>query len=95
MIIDLDSTDPEGWANDKSPATSPNYVDDVLYELHIRDFSIDASSGMKNKGKYLAFTEKGTVNSCGQSTGVDYLKDLGVTHVHLLPTFDCSVVRIC
>lgn len=92
MIIDLDSTDPEGWANDKSPATSPNYVDDVLYELHIRDFSIDASSGMKNKGKYLAFTEKGTVNSYGQSTGVDYLKDLGVTHVHLLPTFDYASV---
>lgn len=92
MIIDLDSTDPEGWANDKSPATSANYVDDVLYELHIRDFSIDASSGMKNKGKYLAFTEKGTVNSYGQSTGIDYLKDLGVTHVHLLPTFDYASV---
>lgn len=92
MIIDLDSTDPEGWENDKNPATSSNYVDDVLYELHIRDFSIDESSGMKNKGKYLAFTEKGTVNSYGQTTGIDYLKDLGITHVHLLPTYDYATV---
>lgn len=93
MILDLDSTDPEGWENDANPTdTSVNYVDDILYELHIRDFSIDASSGMKNKGKYLAFTEKGTVNSYGQSTGIDYLKDLGITHVHLLPTFDYASV---
>lgn len=93
MIIDIDSTDPEGWENDANPTdTSVNYVDDILYELHIRDFSIDASSGMTNKGKYLAFTENGTVNSYGQSTGIDYLKDLGVTHVHLLPTFDYASV---
>lgn len=92
MVIDLDSTDPEGWANDKNPCTTVNYEDDVIYELHIRDFSYDAGSGMVNKGKYLAFTETGTKNSFGQSTGVDYLKDLGVTHVHLLPTYDYSSV---
>lgn len=92
MVIDLASTNPEGWDSDKNPNPNKNYVDDVLYELHIRDFSIDASSGMKNKGKYLAFTETGTVNSFGQSTGVDYLKKLGVTHIHLLPTFDYASV---
>ena len=92
MVIDLDSTDPEGWANDKNPCNTTHYEDDVIYELHIRDFSYDAGSGMTNKGKYLAFTETGTKNSFGQPTGVDYLKDLGVTHVHLLPTFDYASV---
>ena len=92
MVIDLDSTDPEGWENDKNPFTSTNYTDAVLYELHVRDFSSDASSGMTNKGKYLAFTEKGTKNSFGQTTGVDYLKDLGITHVHLLPSYDYATV---
>lgn len=94
MILDLDSTDPEGWENDKNPCTTPNYEDAVLYELHIRDFSYEESSGVSeaNRGKYLAFTETGTTNSYGQSTGIDYLKELGVTHVHLLPTFDYNSV---
>ena len=92
MIIDLASTNPEGWDNDKNPCTTTHYEDDIIYELHIRDFSYDAGSGMKNTGKYLAFTEKGTTNSFGQSTGIDYLKDLGITHVHLLPTFDYASV---
>ena len=92
MIIDMDSTNPAGWENDKNPCTTTNYTDDVIYELHIRDFSYNAGSGMVNKGKYLAFTETGTKNSYGQSTGIDYLKDLGVTHVHLLPTYDYASV---
>lgn len=92
MVIDMDSTNPEGWENDKNPCTTTNYTDDVIYELHIRDFSYDAGSGMANKGKYLAFTETGTTNSFGQTTGIDYLKELGVTHVHLLPTFDYASV---
>lgn len=92
MVINLDSTDPEGWANDTNPFKSTKYVDAILYELHIRDFSINSGSGMKNKGKYLAFTESGTKNSFGQSTGIDYLKDLGITHVHLLPTYDYATV---
>lgn len=92
MIIDMDSTNPQGWENDKNPCKTSKYTDDVIYELHIRDFSYDAGSGMVNKGKYLAFTETGTTNSFGQATGVDYLKDLGVTHVHLLPTFDYASV---
>ncbi|MBQ5446242.1 MAG: type I pullulanase [Lachnospiraceae bacterium] len=94
MVIDLSSTNPEGWDGDTNPCKTPVYQDDVLYELHIRDFSYDASSGVSeaNRGKYLAFTEQGTKNSFGQSTGIDYLKDLGITHVHLLPTYDYASI---
>jgi pullulanase len=91
MVIDLDSTNPDGFLQDEKPAlVSP--TDSIIYELHIRDFSIDKSSGMQNKGKYLAFTETGTKSSTGEKTGMDYLVDLGITHVHLLPSFDYASV---
>ena len=92
MVIDLDSTDPEGWEND-TYVTQENYTDAVIWELHVRDFSIDESSGMANKGKYLAFTEKGTtVPNTEISTGIDYMVDLGVNYVHLLPVYDINSV---
>ena len=62
--------------------------DAIIYELHIRDFSIAENSGIKNKGKFLGVVETGTKNKKGQMTGLDYLKDLGVTHVQILPMFD-------
>lgn len=92
MVIDLASTNPEGWENDKNPHAGESINDAIIYEIHVRDFSIDASSGMKNKGKYLAFTETGTVNSKGDKTGVDYLKELGITHLHILPFYDYGSV---
>ncbi|MCL2670582.1 MAG: type I pullulanase [Clostridiales bacterium] len=88
MVINLASTNPEGWEHDVNPNAGMNVTDMVIYELHVRDFSFDESSGMVNKGKYLAFTELGTKNVAGRSTGVDYLRDLGITHLHLLPVFD-------
>ncbi len=93
MVIDLDSTDPEGWEDDEY-VTQKNYTDSVIWELHVRDFSIDESSGMVNKGKYLAFTEQGTtVGGKGEiATGVDYMVDLGVNYVHLLPVYDINSV---
>ena len=92
MVIDLDSTDPIGWEND-TYVTQENYTDAVIWELHVRDFSIDASSGMVNKGKYLAFTELGTtVPGTEISTGVDYMVNLGVNYVHLLPVYDINSV---
>lgn len=91
MVVDLYSTNPEGFADEVKPAMG-NATDAVIYELHIRDFSMDESSGMVHKGKYLAFTEHGTGNSYGAATGIDYLKELGVTHVHLLPAFDYKSV---
>ncbi len=92
MVIDLDSTDPEGWENDNY-VTQNNYTDAVIWELHVRDFSIDESSGMTNKGKYLAFTESGTtVPGTDIATGVDYMKQLGINYVHLLPVYDINSV---
>ncbi|MBR0446521.1 MAG: type I pullulanase [Oscillospiraceae bacterium] len=96
MVVNLDSTDPDGWENDTNPNPVTSQTDAVIYELHIRDFSIDASSGVTeaNRGRYLAFTEQGTtVKGEGKiSTGIDYLKNLGVTHVHLLPMYDYASV---
>ena len=93
MVIDLDSTDPEGWDSD-TRVPCKNQTDAVIWEAHVRDFSSSSDSGMVNKGKYLAFTETGTtVNGDGvHPTGIDYLEDLGVTHVHLLPVYDYGSV---
>jgi pullulanase len=91
MVIDLSATNPTGFRSE----TKPEFLqptDAVIYELHIRDFSIDSNSGMIHKGKYLAFTEPGAKNSYGDATGIDYLKQLGITHVHLLPAFDYMTV---
>ena len=87
MVVDLKETNPVGWEKDKSPVFK-NKTDAILYELHIRDASIAENSGIKNKGKYLGLTETGTKNAEGLSTGLDHIKELGVTHVHLLPCFD-------
>lgn len=87
QVVDLKKTNPPGWETDKRPPLrSP--ADIVLYELHIRDFTVHPASGIKHKGKYLGLTEKGTRSPQGEATGLDHLVELGVTHVHLLPVFD-------
>lgn len=90
-IIDLKTTDPEGWEDDKGPRVE-NFTDVVIYEMHHRDFSMDPSSGIANKGKFLALTENGTHSLEGETTGIDHLKELGVTHVHILPSYDFNSV---
>ncbi len=87
-ILNLDDTDPEGWENDRAPKRS----DIVIYEMHHRDFSVHPSSGIHNKGKFLALTEHGTHTPDGQATGLDHLKMLGVTHIHILPSYDYGSV---
>ncbi|MCW0482621.1 type I pullulanase [Gaoshiqia sediminis] len=82
-----EETNPEGWESDK-PVVLENPVDAILYELHIRDFSIAPGSGMTNKGKYSAFMEAETRSPEGLATGISHLKELGITHVHLLPVAD-------
>ena len=86
-IIDFHATNPKGWENDCRPLLN-NFSDIVIYELHHRDFSIDFSSGIIHKGKFLALTEEDTKTYYGEKTGIEHLKELGVTHVHLLPSFD-------
>lgn len=81
-VIDMASTNPQGWETDRRPATkSP--ADLVVYEMHHRDFSIDASSGLQHKGKFLALTEPGAIA---------HLKKLGVNAIHILPSFDYASV---
>ena len=92
MIIDLASTNPEGWENDTNPNTGLTYNDAIIYELHVRDLSSDGSSGITNAGKFLGLTETGTTTSGGVSTGLDHIKELGVTHLHLLPVYDFGSV---
>lgn len=92
MVIDLDATDPEGWAADSDPNAGKSFNDAVIYELHIRDLSTDENSGITNKGKFLGLTETGTKSPSGVSTGLDHIKELGVTHVHLLPVYDFGSV---
>lgn len=90
-VIDLRDTDPDGWADDRAPELKM-YSDVILYELHHRDFSIDPGSGITNRGKFLALTETGTTTPDGLPSGIDHLKELGVTHIHILPSFDYSTV---
>lgn len=92
MVVDLVATNPEGWDSDVNPNKGMNYTDASIYELHIRDLSSDAASGITNVGKYLGLTERGTVNSNGISTGLDHIIDLGVTHVQLNPVYDFATV---
>ncbi len=86
-IIDFDTTNPEGWAQDKGPVVN-SIADVIIYEMHHRDFSIHPNSGIVNKGKFAALTETGTLSLNGQATGIDHLKELGITHVHILPSYD-------
>ncbi len=94
MVIDLASTNPKGWEKDVNPNKGAGLTDAIIYELGVRDFSIDSSCGVseQNRGKYLAFTEKGTKNAEGEITGIDYLKSLGVTHIQLMPIQDFGYV---
>jgi len=98
VVVDMKETNPEGWNSDRSPVFSKRQAlkpgsggiptDAIIYELHIRDASIHPTSGVKAKGKFIGLTEHGTKNSAGESTGLDHLKELGITHVHLLPSYD-------
>ncbi len=92
MILNLDSTNPEGWENDSDPNAGKTFNDAIIYELHIRDLSVDASSGIQNKGKFLGLTETGTKTESGVATGLDHIKELGITHLHLLPVYDFGSV---
>ena len=88
MILDLSSTDPAGWEVDTDPNAGQNITDAFIYELHVRDLSMNPGSGIHNKGKYLGLTETGTKTKSGIPTGLDHIKSMGITHLHLLPVYD-------
>ncbi|KRQ87397.1 Pullulanase precursor [Caloramator mitchellensis] len=91
VVIDLSATNPDKWEPNKKP-TLKNAVDAIIYELHVRDLSMHPQSGITNKGKFLGLSETGTKGPNGTLTGLDHIKDLGVTHVQLLPIFDYASV---
>ena len=95
MVIDLNATNPDAWVHDVNPNPVTSYTDAIIYELHVRDFSIDDSSGIREdwQGKFLGLTQHGTTASDGKTvTGLDYLQNLGITHLHLLPVYDYGSV---
>ena len=77
-ILDLDKTNPEGWDSDVRPAM-PDMTDIVVYETHLRDFTMSPNSGIEHKGKFLGLTEDAPLN---------YLRELGITHLQILPMFE-------
>lgn len=88
MVVDLASANPEGWEDDLDPHFGAPITDAVIYELHIRDLSMERGLRFRHRGKYLGLTETGLITKGGQSVGIDHIRSLGVTHVHLLPVFD-------
>ncbi len=86
-IIDMEETNPEGWEFDTKPALN-SFNDIVIYELHVRDISIHPGSGIQHKGKFIGLAEEGTQSTEGEKTGIEHFEELGITHIHLLPSFD-------
>ncbi|MCX8130376.1 MAG: type I pullulanase [Clostridia bacterium] len=91
-VIDLSQTNPRGWENDVKPFFS-HPVDAVIYEIHVRDLSINEDSGIINKGKYIAFTEEGTRSKTGVTTGIDHISEIGITHLQLQPAYDYALLN--
>lgn len=93
IILDPDKMDPSGWKEHVAShrSTCTNCLDAVVYEVHVMDFTIDPRSGVQHRGKYLGMVEPGT-HCKGFATGLDHLKELGVTHIHLMPVFDFLTV---
>ncbi len=87
MVIDLKGCNPAGWEK-QGYVKLEHPTDACVYELHVRDFSIDKSGNFCYKGRFLAFIEGGVINAAGDKIGIDHIKELGVTHVQLMPIFD-------
>lgn len=90
-IIDIEDTNPIGWKDHPIPVGNNN-TNSIIYEVHVKDFTFHKTSGVENKGKFLGMVEKGSEFN-GLSTGISHLKDLGITHVHLLPIYDFLTVK--
>ncbi|AJA47430.1 pullulanase [Clostridium pasteurianum DSM 525 = ATCC 6013] len=93
-IMDIKETDPQDFEKDISPDNLSNYTDAIVYEINIRDISINPNSGIPNKGKFLGLAEENCKTLNNQPTGIDYLKSLGITHIQIMPIFDFSYISI-
>ncbi len=91
-IVDLSETNPSNW-NETKNLNMGTPTDAILYELHVRDFSIDNNASFVNKGKFKAFTEENLTTASGNKIGIDHLEELGVNYVHLLPVYDFRTVN--
>jgi len=90
-IIDFSKTNPEGWENDVRPKME-NFTDAIIYELHYRDFSIASNSYNPFAGKFLSLIWDGTSPYGGQKLGLAHLKELGITHIQILPSYDFATI---
>lgn len=90
VVVDLETTNPDNWGERMPPFTAS--TDAVIYETSIRDFTMAESSGVRHRGKYLGMVEEKTKSPLGKATGIDYLKELGVTHVQIMPMYDFETV---
>ncbi|MFA7534401.1 MAG: alpha-amylase family glycosyl hydrolase, partial [Tissierellaceae bacterium] len=90
-IVDLKETNPEGW-NEHKILNKKSNLQPIIYEVHIKDFTIHESSGVQYPGKYLGFAQRDTKFG-GYSTGISHLEELGITHVHLMPIYDFLTVK--
>ncbi|MEN3008958.1 type I pullulanase [Pseudothermotoga sp.] len=86
-IVDMKQLNPEGWEKD-SFVRLDSYVDAIVYEIHIADMTGSVNSGVKNRCSYIGMSEEGTKGPSGVTTGLDHIKELGITHVHILPILD-------
>ncbi len=91
MVIDLEKTNPEGFSDDKGPVYK-EITDAIITEISVVDTTADKSACVKNAGKLLGLTEEGTVSKEGMATGIDHLKELGITHVQIMPSYDFASV---
>lgn len=92
MVVDLANTNPEHWEKDRNPNADKQPTEAVIYEAHVRDMTAHEQSGVSQKCTFSGLAQTGTVNDRGDCTSLDYVADLGVTHVHLLPVFDFASV---
>ena len=90
-IIDMAETNPIGWDADHRPDMK-SFTDAIIYEVHMRDFTIASNSGSKYPGKFLGLSESGSRSPEGLKTGLDHLKELGITHVQILPSYDYASI---
>lgn len=92
MVIDLDSTNPEGWDKDSNPHAGERITDAIIYEGHVRDLTTEKEAGIDHPGKYLGVIESGTVGK-NIKTGLAHMQELGITHLHLLPVYDFGSIN--